>query len=62
MTVPSLLFKFRSVSDIKGMIRTCDILKNHRLYFPMKSELNDPMEGAATAIHLGYAGSGMRQV
>jgi len=58
---PKLLFKFRSISSVKSLVRTYDIIQNNRLYFPKRNDLNDPMEGSMTHISLGVAGAGIYQ-
>ena len=42
---PSLIFKYRSVSDSLSLIRSFDIIKNHRLFMSPSWLLNDPFEG-----------------
>lgn len=62
------LYKYRSLETIydnkgniiyDGVDRCIDIIKNNRLYFPTREQLNDPYEGIATPIKLGISGEGM---
>lgn len=45
MEMPSFLFKFLPVNSMEGLIHTCEIFSNKKIYFPCRSELNDPFEG-----------------
>lgn len=56
--LPPVLFKFRSVATEKELSRLIDILNNHRLFFPSRTQINDPFEMANRYIHIGgYAGA-----
>lgn len=57
LTIPKLVFKYKSVNTTKELLHIIDILKNQRLYFPDRTKLNDPLEGKAIGISPGYAGS-----
>ena len=48
------LYKYRSLVNKEYVF---DILKNHRLYFPTRSGLNDPLEGVIQPIHFHTLGS-----
>lgn len=41
---PSLVFKYKSISEQKYLDRVIDILKNKRIYMPSIQQLNDPLE------------------
>lgn len=66
--IPSKLYKYRSLQIVynengekvsDGMERCIDIIKNHRLYFPRREDLNDPYEGVAVPIKLGVCGESL---
>lgn len=48
------LYKYRSLTNKDYIL---DIINNHRLYFPTRSELNDPLEGVIQPIHFHTMGS-----
>lgn len=59
------LYKYRSLETIynnkgdivyNGVERCVDIIKNNRLYFPLREKLNDPYEGIATPVELCVIG------
>lgn len=54
--MPRLLFKYKAMTSAEDIIRVIDILKNHRLYFPVASQLNDPLEGVIRMESSGFAG------
>ena len=56
MEIPKLVFKYKSVHTKDDLLFTLDILKKHRLYFPNRTVLNDPLEGKGIGISPGYAG------
>lgn len=43
--IPHLIFKYRSVDNALSLIRSIDIIKNHRLFMSPSKLLNDPFEG-----------------
>ena len=45
MEKPKLIFKYRSVSTLKELVRIRDIVQNNQLYLPTIPQLNDPFEG-----------------
>lgn len=53
------LYKYRGLGDDDGekLKRTLDIIENHRLYFPTRDGLNDPLEGMKQPIYFGYMGA-----
>lgn len=52
------LYKYRSLAGTTGIEYSVDIIKNNRLYFPTRQELNDPYEGSARPINLAVCGEG----
>lgn len=50
---PKHIYKYRSFNNIEFVL---DIIKNHRLYFPTKDELNDPLEGLCQPLYFTYMG------
>lgn len=42
---PVYLYKYLPVNSIEGLIHSCEIFSDKRLYFPCRTELNDPFEG-----------------
>lgn len=52
----SYLYKYRSLANKEYIL---DIFKNHRLYFPTRSKLNDPLEGVIQPIHFHTLGSSL---
>lgn len=54
--MPILFFKFLSINDKKHLERVIKIINEHRIYFPKKYKLNDPMEGCFAKYRLAYAG------
>ena len=57
--LPKLVFKYKAIASIDGLIQTIDIIKNNRLYFPNRTKLNDPLEGQGVDFCPGYAGCSM---
>ena len=55
--MPKLLFKYLPLDTIEYLRRVADIIENYRIYWPTRSELNDPMEGIYTRVLMGYAGN-----
>lgn len=49
MLLPDLLFKYKALNTKEDLIRTIDIIKNHRLYMPYRKQLNDPFESVAVS-------------
>lgn len=49
--MPRVIFKCKSLSSEEDLTRTCDILKNHRIYMPTYNQLNDPFEGASSVLY-----------
>ena len=47
------IYKYRSYNNIEYVL---DIFENHRLYFPRKDELNDPLEGLCQPLYFTYMG------
>lgn len=43
--IPHLIFKYRDVGDSLSLVRTIDIIQNHRLFMSPYWILNDPFEG-----------------
>ena len=43
--LPPLIFKYRNVCDSLSLVRTIDIIMNHRLFMSPSNILNDPFEG-----------------
>lgn len=41
MEKPKLIFKYRSVSTLKELVRIRDIVQNNQLYLPTIPQLND---------------------
>ena len=60
--MPKLLFKYLPLDTIEHLRRVADIIENYRIYWPTKSQLNDPMEGAFTKVSMGYAGGSIHRV
>ena len=56
---PNLIFKYKPLSTRTDLIRFYDIIKNHRIFFPTSTQLNDPFEGQLPSIGLGIAGSSL---
>ncbi len=57
--LPKLLFKYRSLSGEKGILRVLEIIDKRELYFPSRAELNDPFEAIGKGLRIingGYAG------
>ena len=52
-TKPRVIYKYRSFNNIDYVM---DILKNHRLYFPTRDKLNDPLEGMCQPLYFTYIG------
>ena len=52
-TKPRVIYKYRSFNNINYVM---DILKNHRLYFPTRDKLNDPLEGMCQPLYFTYIG------
>lgn len=52
-TKPKRVYKYRGFNNIEYVM---DILKNHRLYFPTRDELNDPLEGMCQPLYFTYMG------
>ena len=48
------LYKFKSLENKDYVL---DIIENNRLYFPTRSQLNDPLEGVIQPIHYATLGS-----
>lgn len=55
--IPNLVFKYKSINSTEDLLRIIDIFKNRRLFFPNRTQLNDPLEGQSVDTCLGYAGS-----
>ena len=45
MKHPDFLFKYLPVNSMQGLIHSCEIFSNRKVYFPCRTELNDPFEG-----------------
>ena len=56
MSMPKLIFKYKSLNTADELLYAIDIIKNQRLYFPNRTVLNDPLEGKAVGFSPGYAG------
>lgn len=41
---PKLIFKYKSISTAKNLVRFCDILRTKKIYMPLLENLNDPLE------------------
>ena len=54
---PQLLFKYLPLDTLEHLRRIIDILENNHIYMPVRSQLNDPMEGTYTSVSMSYAGS-----
>lgn len=52
---PKLIFKFRSVTTLKELVRLRDIVQNNQLYIPTIPQVNDPFEGK---INVSFAKAG----
>ena len=48
------LYKYKSLSTVQDVSRFADIILTHKIYLPTRTELNDPLEGAALPL-LNYA-------
>ena len=62
---PPFLYKYKylpkaihSEDDELMVERVIDIIKNHRIYLPLWSELNDPIEASSVYIQIAAAGGG----
>jgi len=55
---PELIYKFKWVTTDEEMKWFCEILEEHKIYFPRPSKLNDPMEANSVSYSLGVAGEG----
>lgn len=60
--VKGLVYKYRPLSQktgekISDFDKVMDILENNRLYFPNRSQLNDPLEGIIQPIYYSTLGS-----
>lgn len=56
--IPQILYKFKSLSTDQDYEYAIDILKNFRLYSPIRSQVNDPFEGLSIDFQPHVAGSG----
>lgn len=45
MAHSNYLYKYLPVNSMEGLIHSCEIFSDKRLYFPCRTELNDPFEG-----------------
>lgn len=55
---PSIIYKYKSVSNEKEMKRLEEILVKKTLFFPTLKHLNDPMEASSVSFGLQVAGCG----
>lgn len=57
MSIPRILYKYKSISTIEDLERILDIVKSKKIYMPKYDQLNDPLEGAGYNISIsGWAG------
>lgn len=59
---PSLLFKYKALTDLKQLSRFFEAINECKLYFPNYKQLNDPLEGSGYVVEVdGYPGMSIFQ-